>query len=161
VSAPTAAQAAHSGSLPESAWNRAARLGIDVAGATHLLAALDHFGHDPGFSVFFFVTGTAQLVVAHSVRRGVRPVTATAVLAGTVGLLLLYLVSRTVAVAIGPHADRPLDADLLGTVAVVAELVTVVALPTLLPRAWRSAAVNGLCAVGVAVWLAWMVGLLG
>jgi uncharacterized membrane protein len=154
VSAPTDAPAG-------TAWERAGRLGLDVAGAAHLLVALDHLTHDPRFSVFFLVTGAAQLVVAHRMRRGAHPGAVTAVIAATVGLLVLYLVSRTVALSFGPHADRPEDADLLGTVVVVAELVAVATLPVLLPAAWRARVLNGLLAAGVAVWLAWFAGLLG
>lgn len=142
-------------------WERAGRVGLDVAGATHLLVALDHLTHDPRFSVFFLAIGAAQLVVAHRMRRGAHPGAVTAVIAATVGLLVLYLASRTVALSFGPHADRPQDADLLGTVVVVAETVAVATLPVLLPAAWRARVLNGLLAAGVVVWLVWFAGVLG
>ncbi|WP_138759040.1 hypothetical protein [Modestobacter altitudinis] len=64
-------------------------------------------------------------------------------------------------VALGGRApSRPAPADLLGTVMVAAELVSVVGLTALLPRSWRGRALDALLAVGVLVWLGWLTGAL-
>lgn len=142
-------------------WADAAALGMVVAGACHLLAALEHLTHDVRFAVFFLAAGVVQVCLGPGLRRRPRPAVVAAALAGTVGLLLLYLLSRTVALELGPHADRPEDPDPLGTVVVVAELLTVAALPALLPPRGRALALNAVLAVGVAVWLAWFAGIIG
>ncbi len=149
---------------PEKRVDRWAALGpggLLVAGAAHLLAALDHLTHDPRFAVFFLVVGAAQLVGAPALRRGARPAFVVAAVASTVALLLLYVASRTVVLPLGPHADRPEDPDLLGTVVVLGEVVALAVLPRLLPPAHRRAVANGVLLVGIGVWVAWLTGLLG
>ena len=64
-------------------------------------------------------------------------------------------------VALGARpASRPEPPDLLGTVLVTAELVSVVGLTALLPRTWRGGAMDSLLAVGALAWLGWLTGLL-
>ena len=139
----------------------AGALGMVLAGAGHVFAALDHLSHALLFSAFFLVVAVAQLLLAARIREGARPALVMAVLAGSIGLVLLYVVSRTVALEFGPHSDRPEDPDVLGTAVLICELVTIAVLPTLLPPRWRGAAVNMILAVGVAVWVAWFTGLIG
>ena len=57
------------------------------------------------------------------------------------------------------HNDRPQDPDLLGTVVVLAELVTLATAPALLPAALRRRCTTALMLVGVAMWAAWLTGL--
>lgn len=147
---------------PAGRWADAAALGMVVAGGGHLLAALAHIGHDVRFTIFFLAVGLVQICLGPGLRhRRPRPATIWLALAGTAALLLLYLVSRTVVLELGPHSDRPEDPDPVGTVVVLAELVTVGALPGLLaPRSSRLA-LNLLLSLGVVVWLAWFGGVLG
>ncbi len=142
-------------------WAGTAVLGLILAGVGHVLAALDHLSHDVRFAVFFLAVGLGQLVVGSGMRRSARTPTVSATLAVTVSLLLLYLVSRTVALELGPHGDRPESADVLGTAVVIAELAALVALPALLPARARRIAVNAILAVGVAVWVSWITGITG
>lgn len=142
-------------------WVDAAALGLLLAGVVHFLAALDHMAHDPRFAVFFLVVGAAQVGLAPYPGRRPRPARVAVALASTVVLLVLYLASRTVVLDLGPHSDRPEAPDLLGTVAVMSELVALAALPALLPARWRRAAVNGVLVIGAAVWLSWFAGLIG
>lgn len=142
-------------------WGSVAPGGLAVAGAAHLLAALDHLTHDPRFTAFFLAVGAVQLVAAPALRRGARPGFVLAAVASTVVLLVLYVASRTVVLPLGPHADRPEDADLLGTLVVLGEVVALAALPRLLPPALRRAVVNGVLLVGIGVWAAWPTGMLG
>jgi hypothetical protein len=132
-----------------------------LAGAGHVVAALEHLDHGLVFAAFFLTVGVAQLGLGPALRKEPRPATVGVVLAASIGLLLLYVVSRTVVLDLGPHSDRPEDPDVLGTGVVIFELVTVTALPTLLPARWRRVAVDTILAVGTAVWLAWFTGLIG
>lgn len=155
MSAPTAPRVARDH------WVVAATGGMLVAGVTHVLAALDHLSHEPGFVVFFLVAGAVQIGLAPYPGRPARPGRVAVAVASTVGLLLLYVASRTVALNLGPHSDRPEDPDLLGTIVVVSELVAVVGLLALMPPRWRRVSVNAVLAVGAAVWVSWLTGLIG
>lgn len=138
--------------------------GIYVAAGGHVVASLVHLSHGWRITVFFLVTAGVQVLVAGRVARGVGDRVTAAVLAATLGLLLLYVASRTVNLPFGGvhtvHNDRPQDADLLGTVVVAAELVTLVAGQALLPGSTRRVATNAMLAVGLGLWAAWGTGLL-
>jgi hypothetical protein len=142
-------------------WVDVAAGGLLAAGVAHLLAALDHLSHEPRFVVFFLAVGAAQVVLSPRQGRRRGPVAVSAVLAATVGLLLLYVASRTLVLDLGPHADRPEDPDLLGTVVVLCELVAVVGLLALLPPRGRRVAGNAVGVIGLGLWLAWLTGVLG
>lgn len=141
-------------------WPLVTACAVTVAGALHLLAALDHLHHDPVFVGFFVVVGVAQAATGPGLHGPVRPRTALLTMAFTVALILAYVYSRTVGLHIGPHADRPEAPDVLGIVVVVCELVAVAGLAAMLPAAWRGRAVNGLLAVGTGVWVLWLTGAL-
>jgi hypothetical protein len=51
--------------------------------------------------------------------------------------------------------------DALGAVTLAVETVTTLALVALLPRRWRTRAVDALCALGALTWLLWLTGVLG
>lgn len=142
-------------------WVDAAAAGTVVAGMTHLLAALDHLSHEPRFVVFFLVVGVAQIGLAPHPGREPRPRRVAVALGCTVGLLLLYLASRTVVLDLGPHSDRPEAPDLLGTIVVVSELVALAALLALLPATRRGGRSTPVLVIGMAVWLSWFTGLIG
>jgi hypothetical protein len=64
-------------------------------------------------------------------------------------------------VALGVRAPaRREPTDLLGTVLVSAELVSVVGLTALLPRSWRGRTLDALLGLGALVWLGWLTGAL-
>lgn len=142
-------------------WSLAAEISLLVAGGTHMLAALEHLSHDPRFSVFFLIAGLGQLGAGLTLRRSPRPALVGGAVVTSVGLMLLYLVSRTVALELGPHSDRPQDPDILGTIVVVAELVAVATLPSLLAPRWRRVTMNAVLLTGLATWAAWFTGFLG
>lgn len=139
-------------------WALAAAVAVTTTGALHLVAALEHLGHDVRFAAFFLGVGAVQACVGPGLYRGARPLRASAVLAATVALLLAYLYSRTVGLQIGPHADRPEDPDAVGLAVVVCELVTVAAVAALLPARSRAWAVNAVFVTGLGVWGLWLSG---
>jgi hypothetical protein len=64
-------------------------------------------------------------------------------------------------VALGGRAPaRPEPTDLLGTVLVSAEVVSVVGLTALLPRSWRGRTLDALLGLGALAWLGWWTGAL-
>jgi hypothetical protein len=141
-----------------------AAYGLYAAAGGHAIAALVHLSHGWGVTVFFLATAAVQVVAAGRLARGAGGVATGAVLAGTLGLVLLYVASRTVNLPFGGvhtvHNDRPQDADLLGTVVVAAELLTLATGPALLSATARRWATNGLLLAGLGLWAAWGTGLL-
>jgi hypothetical protein len=122
------------------------------------------------------------------IRPGTGPLTAA--LAGTVLLVCLYLVAHTTDLlagltahgaghgATGHHAGASVEAEgpvalgdqastvaeppgLLGTATVALELLSVLAVTALLPRAWRARTLDSLLVLGAVVWVAWLTGVLG
>jgi hypothetical protein len=141
-----------------------ASLGLYVAAGGHVIAMLAHLSHGWNIAAFFLACAAVQVVAAGRVARGAGPAFLSAVLAATLGLVLLYLASRTMTLPFGGvhtvHNDRPQDADLPGTVVVVAELLTLATGPALLPATVRRWATNAMLLVGVGLWAAWGIGLL-
>ena len=141
-----------------------ASVGLYAAAGGHVIASLVHLSHGWRITVFFLVAAAVQVLVAGRVARGAGSVVTGAVLAGTLGLVLLYLASRTMTLPFGGvhtvHNDRPQDPDLLGTVVVAAELLTLVAGQALLPARTRRVAVNAMLLVGAGLWGAWGLGVL-
>jgi len=61
----------------------------------------------------------------------------------------------------GEPQTAPEPADLLGASTVALEMLSVLGLTALLPRTWRSRAVNALLVLGGLAWVAWLTGVLG
>jgi hypothetical protein len=141
-----------------------ASVGLYAAAAGHVVAALVHLSHGWGITAFFLVTAAVQVGVAGRVGRGTAGAgLVAAVLLGTVGLVLLYVASRTMNLPFGGvhtvHNDRPQDPDLLGTAVVLAELITLATAPALLPDRLRRASTTAMLLVGAGMWAAWATGL--
>lgn len=178
-----------------SGWTIAAGLGASAAGALHV-AAVDHSAASDLVVGFFVLTAFVQFGVGAWLLLGAwpgrRPATgAVAVaLAGTVVLVVLYLVAHTTDVFAGQLAQAdgaahgghgagaaiPTDGpvalsgelpaaperpDLLGGATVALEMLSVLALTALLPRTWRGRTVNALLVLGGLAWAAWLTGVLG
>ena len=143
---------------------RLAALGLYGAAGGHLIAALVFLNHGWSITTFFLVVAGFQIAAAGRLARGASGAATAAVLAVTLGLVLLYLASRTVALPFGgvhtAHNDRPQDADLLGTFVVAAELLTLATGPALLPATVRRWTMNTMLLIGGGLWLAWGTGLL-
>ncbi|MDT7578892.1 MAG: hypothetical protein QOK35_152 [Pseudonocardiales bacterium] len=141
-----------------------ASVGLYVAAGGHLIAALVHLSHGWRITAFFLVVAAVQVVAAGRVARGAGSTLLSAVLATTLGLVLLYLASRTMTLPFGGvhtvHNDRPQDPDLSGTLVVAAELLTLATGPAMLPATVRRWATNAMLLVGVGLWAAWGTGLL-
>jgi len=155
-------------------------LAIDIAivassasALAHLVATPGHYIWWPLAGIFFAVLGAAQLLFAAALVRGHthRPLVLAGIW-GTVGVILLYVASRTVGIPTAPpvpfHGGRwvigrsavPNGAKHVGPLDVftlVAELALVVALVSVLPTRLRVRTVNCLMWIGVAMWAAAMV----
>jgi len=141
-----------------------AAVGLYAAATGHVAAALVHLSHGWSITAFFLVAAAVQVAAAGRIGRGTAAAgLVVAVLLGTLGLVLLYVASRTVNLPFGGvhtvHNDRPEDPDLLGTAVVLAELVTLATAPALLPEPLRRWSTTTMMLVGVGLWAAWATGL--
>jgi len=151
---------------------------LSVAAAlAHLVAAPSHYDWWPAAGVFFVVLGVAQLAYSCLILSGVR--TDRFLLAGiwgTVGVILLYVASRTVGLPWTPpvpsHGTRwvagrsivPDGAKHVGPLDVftlVAEVLMVVTLLGMLPGKLKTTALNRLMWIGLALWGAAVIGYIG
>ena len=146
------------------------------AALAHFVAAPSHYTWWPAAGVFFVVLGVAQSTCAVVLLRGGgTPWFVLAAIWGTVGVILVYIMSRTIGLPMSPpvpfHGGRwvpgrsavPNGAKYVGPLDVftlVAELVLVVALLSTLPSRWKLRTVNQLMWLGLVLWGAAVAGLL-
>jgi hypothetical protein len=131
-----------------------------VPAAIHVWVAPAHFAEWWGYGTFFVAAAAGELaflgLLAWRPSRGL-------VLLGIFGSLetvLMYLVSRTAGIPFGPAAGEVEGVEILGITATLAEAALVVALFALLSGQSRRWTVNSLCAVGLALWIAALAGVL-
>lgn len=116
-----------------------------AAGAIHAVAAVGHSDY-PLFAGFFALLALAQCTWGTRVYRGAGRRLLVAGAWGSAAVALLWLVTRTVGLPLGPEAGGPEAAGPLDVLATVDELMVVaivaalVRLPRLRPRFVRAAA---------------------
>jgi hypothetical protein len=112
-----------------------------LAGLVHLVVLPEHAQESPVFGVFFGLAAAGQLGYSAVVaRRPSRQLLQAGVL-GELGLLAVWLMSRTVGVPLGPEPWHPEAAGVLDVGCVVAEAVAAALALLLLARSRRGAAV--------------------
>lgn len=97
-----------------------------LAAGIHAWVVPEHYEEYTLFGVFFAVVAVAQVGWALAVVRAPSPLLVTAGVALSAGLLVLWLLSRTVGLPIGPEPWEAEPAALLDAVAGVAELGIIV-----------------------------------
>jgi hypothetical protein len=139
-----------------------------TAALAHFVAAPGHYTWWPAAGVFFAALGVAQLAYAVILLRGALGNRLLLVgIWGTVGVIMVYVASRTVGIPMAPpvsaHGGRwiigrsavPDGAKYVGPLDImtlVAEIVLVVALLGQLPTRLKNRAVNRLMWIGLVVW---------
>ena len=139
-----------------------------AAALAHLITAPDHYTWWPAAGVFFAVLGVLQLAYPCLLFRGVRDDRILSVgIWGTVGVILLYVASRTVGLPTTPpvaiHGGRwvagrailPDGAKHVGPLDVftlVCEVLLVVTLLSMLPTRSKVRTANLLMWLGLALW---------
>ncbi|NMH96477.1 hypothetical protein [Pseudonocardia acidicola] len=141
-------------------WRRAATWSVDITAALHVTVGLDHLQHSTVFAAFFFAVAMAQAGLGERLRRAGAQGMPAAGVAGTVALLLLYLLTRLTVLPLHAFNDRPEATDVLGMLVVCLELITVAALAALAGGRRRARLLDGVLLVGLGVWAAWLTGIL-
>ncbi|MEA2387232.1 MAG: hypothetical protein QOG41_5 [Thermoleophilaceae bacterium] len=135
-----------------------------AAGLIHAVAAVGHVAEFWLFGGFFAVLAAAQVSWGALVYRGAGPRLLAAGAWGSAAVALLWLVSRTSGLPIGPHAGSPEAVGPLDVLATLDEQVTVAIVvgllrfPQLRPSVIRAAARVG-PVVGIALAMASLVSL--
>jgi hypothetical protein len=135
-----------------------------AAGLIHGVAAVTHLGEYWLFGSFFAVLAVAQVVWGALVYRGASRSLLVAGGWASAGVALLWLVTRTAGLPIGPHAGSPESVGPLDTLATLDELAIVLLVlglvrwPSLRPRVVRFARRAG-PAVGIGLTIASLVSL--
>jgi len=135
-----------------------------AAGLIHAVAGVTHFGEYWLFGTFFAVLAIAQVAWGALVWRGASRSVLVVGAWASAGVALLWLVTRTVGLPIGPHAGRPEAAgplDVLATLdeqAIVLLVLALVRWPSLRPHVVRFAQRAG-PTVGIGLTIASLVSL--
>jgi hypothetical protein len=129
------------------------------AALVHFAVAPEHFREWWGFGTFFVLCGEVQLGWAFLARRRPGPFVLSAGLAGSLFLVALWLVSRTVGLPFGPEPGMPEPVATADVVAVSLELATALACARLLvtgpggaTRALAARAAAVLATAGLTAW---------
>jgi len=132
-----------------------------VAAAIHLAVFPDHATEWWAYGAFFAGCAVWQTVLGLLLWSGPRPRwLLLAGLASLLAVLVLYVLSRTNGVPLGPHAGRPEPAGALDLICAGSELGAIVALVQLLPPVTARRALSGLGLAGAALWAARGTGML-
>ena len=140
---------------------------VHAAAALSLAAALIHLWAAPGFfevwwgyGAFFLAAASAQGLFAVALLRWPGPAACLAGIFGNLAVVVLYVVTRTSGVPVGPHATKAEEAGALDLTATALELATVVFLLSLLGGRARAFAVNAVLLVGAGFWVLRLAGFL-
>jgi len=131
-----------------------------LAAGIHLAVAPEHFAEWWGYGTFFVAAAAFEcaLVVALALRP--RSWVVQTAIWTTLATMLLYLVSRTSGIPLGPETGVVETVDVPGLAATAAEGALVVVLCLLLGGRERRLTLNALGLAGVALWLAAFTGAL-
>ncbi len=133
-----------------------------VAALIHLWAAPEHFEEWWGYGAFFLISALTQGLLAVLVlRRPGSNLISLCGIAGSLAIVLIYIVTRTVGIPFfGPHAGEVEGPGLLGMFSVVAEMGLAIVLITFLGDRLRTIVIGAMLALGAGIWALRLLGLL-
>jgi hypothetical protein len=131
-----------------------------VAAGIHLGVAPEHFAEWWGYGTFFVVAALGECALVALLALRPRAWVVQAGIWASLATMLMYLVSRTSGIPLGPAAGVVEPVDLPGLVATTAEAALVVVLCGLLAGRVRVHTLNALGLVGGALWIAALTGAL-
>jgi hypothetical protein len=123
-----------------------------AAGWVHLAYLESHWDQWWAYGAFFLVVGVAQGLFAVLILARPRPWVAAAGIAGTLAVIGVYVLSRTIGMPVGPHADFAERAETVDLATAAAELGVVAMLLVLVGGGTRRAVLNAVLVAGVLLW---------
>ena len=139
---------------------RASRLLVHVAAALSLAAGYVHFAYAEshfeewwGYGVFFIAAGNLQALFAALLVWRPRAWLPLAGIAGNLGIVVVYVLSRTNGVPLGPHARVVEEAGAIDWATTAAQVAIMAALIAMLDGRQRRWIINGLMLLGALAWL--------
>lgn len=131
-----------------------------VAAAIHMLVTPEHFAEWWGYGTFFVIIANVEiafacLLVLHPSRWVIH-----AGVWSTMATLLMYLVSRTAGIPLGPEAGAVEEVETLGLIATAAEAGMLVACVAMLADRDRSRTLTAVALIGAGLWAASLSGAL-
>ena len=127
----------------------AAALSI-AAGLVHLWVAPAHLREWTGYGVFFMASAAVQVALAAALLAWPRRTAVVAGIGANAALIVVYTLSRTTGIGVGPHGG-PESVDGLAFATVTVELLTVALLLSLLDGGRRRWVGNAVFALGIAL----------
>jgi hypothetical protein len=131
-----------------------------VAAGIHLGVAPQHFAEWWGYGMFFLLAALGECALVALLALRPRKWVVHAGIWASLATVLMYLVSRTSGIPLGPATGVVEPVDLPGLAATAAEAATIVVLCGLLAGRERARTLNALGLVGGALWIAALAGAL-
>lgn len=144
--------AAKSGTLGANAAVYAGTALLMVAGLVHLWMMPGHFGDWWAYGTFYLGAALMQGLFAVALLRWPAQRLAFLGVWINLGIVLVYMLSRTSGIPFGPHAGVAEAAGALDMVATASEVGVIVLLVSLLSGGYRKFTVNALLVLGLALW---------
>ena len=132
-----------------------------AAALIHLWATPEHFEEWWGYGAFFVAAATGQGIFGVALlRRSTQPLLLAGIWSTNAAIAVLYVVTRTRGIPLGPHDGTVEDAGVADMAATAAEVGMIVALVALLGVAHRRWTLNALLLLGVVLWVLRLTGAL-
>lgn len=125
-----------------------------VAAAIHVVVAPEHFAEWVGYGVFFVGTAVVEAGLVLALAKRPSPLIVQAGIWSTLATMIMYLVSRTAGIPLGPEAGTVEGIEALGVAATVAEAALMVTLCMLLSGAQLRRTTSALALVSAVLWVA-------
>jgi hypothetical protein len=145
--------------LPSSTF-RAVAILCGVSAGIHLGAAPQHFAEWWGYGAFFVLAAVAECALIALLALRPRAWVVQAGIWASLATMLMYLLSRTSGIPLGPRTGVVEPVELAGLAATAAEGALVVVLCRLLAGQERARTLNSLGLIGAALWIAALTGAL-
>ncbi|HET7479642.1 MAG TPA: hypothetical protein VFJ72_09030 [Rubrobacteraceae bacterium] len=159
ITAPPDAKIERSGKIGPAETVMSLDVGVYIAAGLSLVAALVHLWVMPehlaewwGYGAFFLAAALVQGFFAVAILRWPDQRLAFAGVWTNLSIVLVYLLSRTSGLPVGPHAGVAEEAGVLDMTATASEVGVIILLVALLGGAYRKFTVNALLLLGLAIW---------
>lgn len=129
-----------------------------AAGWVHLAYTESHFDSWWGYGVFFLAVGLGQGLLGAALLRWRSARVALVGVVGNLAVVLMYVLSRTDGVPLGPHANVAEKAKTVDLLTTAGEIVLIVVLLAMLGRTAGRIALNTMLILGVLLWVGRLTG---